>query len=102
MSELFINYMREKGIEPTENDVKHFNFMAKVQMEDELDSLKEQLEQLKQQHLDIRREAILEAVDVCFKEFIRFGKIFGYSSEELAGGVVMKDFLKEHATKIGE
>ena len=37
MSELFINYMREKGLEPTAQDLKDFNFMARVHLRDEVE-----------------------------------------------------------------
>lgn len=35
---LFINFMREKGVEPTERDLERFEFMAKSYVEDQAHS----------------------------------------------------------------
>jgi hypothetical protein len=42
--ELFINFMREKRIEPTENDLEKFEFMAKSLMEDKIEKLEYQVD----------------------------------------------------------
>ncbi len=42
--ELFINFMRSKRVEPTEQDVKHFELMAKSFMEPVIEELEEQLD----------------------------------------------------------
>ncbi len=34
---LFINFMREKGVEPTENDIKHFEFMVENKSTEDID-----------------------------------------------------------------
>lgn len=36
MSKLFINFMRSKGVEPTQNDVEYFEFMVRSFFEDQL------------------------------------------------------------------
>jgi FtsZ-binding cell division protein ZapB len=48
MSELFINYMRRKGLEPTAQDLKDFNFMARVHLRDEVEKLEQENKKLKQ------------------------------------------------------
>jgi len=42
--ELFINFMHNKRVEPTQQDVKHFELMAKSFMEPVTEELEEQLD----------------------------------------------------------
>lgn len=42
--ELFINYMRAKRIEPTEKDLEDFEFMARSLLSDEIENLKEMVD----------------------------------------------------------
>jgi hypothetical protein len=65
-NELFINFMREKGLEPLESDVKHFKFMAKSLMADEIERLEEMVD---------NAHSALEAVKmsgVCKDEELKF------------------------------
>jgi len=56
MSELFINFMRSKDLEPTARDVEHFAFMAHVHMRDELEKLQADNEALKAQLEEANQE----------------------------------------------
>lgn len=40
----FINFMRERGVEPTHKDCEHFKFLVKGLMEDTIESLEEKLD----------------------------------------------------------
>jgi septal ring factor EnvC (AmiA/AmiB activator) len=40
-NELFINFMREKGLEPNQIDLKNFDFMARSLMQDEIERLED-------------------------------------------------------------
>jgi hypothetical protein len=65
-TELFINFMREKGLEPLESDVKHFEFMAKSLMADEIEKLEQMVD---------NAHAALEAVKssgVCNTQALEF------------------------------
>jgi hypothetical protein len=43
-NELFINFMREKGLEPNQIDLKNFGFMARSLMQDEIERLEEMVD----------------------------------------------------------
>jgi hypothetical protein len=43
-NELFINFMREKGFEPTKLDLNHFGFMAESLMANKIEKLEEMVD----------------------------------------------------------
>jgi hypothetical protein len=45
-NELFINFMREKGLEPNQIDLKNFDFMARSLMQDEIERLEDTIAEL--------------------------------------------------------
>ena len=44
MSKNFINYMRGKGVEPTEHDVDHFSFMANLHSSEKIEELESRID----------------------------------------------------------